>query len=44
MVEYHVPFDEFYGLSEYDLQKLLGFEEANAQIGPQRRGDWAGRQ
>jgi hypothetical protein len=48
MVEFHidVPFEEFYGLSEYVLraQKLLGLEEANAQIGPQRHGDREERQ
>jgi hypothetical protein len=46
MVVFHtdVPFEEFHGLSECDLQKLLGLEEATAQIGPQRHGDWEGRQ
>jgi hypothetical protein len=41
MVEFHtdVPFEEFYRLSEYDLETLLRLQEANAAIGSQLHGD-----
>jgi hypothetical protein len=41
MVEFHtdVPFEEFYRLSEYDLETLLRLQEASAPAGSQCQGD-----